>query len=43
MEAGVLRHGQEIMRMLLEQEWAEVDEQLAERYEQAFPPKDGDS
>jgi hypothetical protein len=43
MEDGVLRHGQEIMRMLLEQEWVEVDKQLAERYEQAFPPRDGDS
>lgn len=41
MEVGVLRHGQEIMRILLEQEWVEVDEQLAERYEQAFPPWDG--
>jgi hypothetical protein len=42
MEDGVLRHGQEIMRLLLEQGWVEVDEQLAEQYEQAFPPWDGD-
>jgi len=42
MEARMLDHGREITSYLLRQEWVEIDEQLVEKYQQAFPPWSGD-
>lgn len=38
METHMLDCGQEITSYLLRQQWVEADEQLVEKYKQAFPP-----
>ena len=43
METLMLDCGQKITGYLLRQQWVDVDEQLVEKYQQAFPPWNGDS
>lgn len=41
-ETRMLDCGHKITGYLLRQQWVDVDEQLVEKYEQDFPPRDGD-
>jgi hypothetical protein len=41
LETGVLRLGHELMRHLLQAEWAEVDERLTTEYQARFSPSGG--
>lgn len=43
LETDVLRVGQQLMRQLLQAEWAEVDERLTAEYQAHFSPSDGDA
>lgn len=43
MEGRMLDCGQKITGYLLRQQWVDIDEQLVEKYQQAFPPWSGDS
>ena len=43
METRMLDCGNKITSYLLRQQWVDVDEQLVEKYQQAFPPRSGDS
>ena len=43
LETDVLRVGQQLMRQLLQAEWAEVDERLTAEYQARFSPSDGDA
>jgi hypothetical protein len=42
-ETRMLDCGQKITGYLLRQQWVDIDEQLVEKYQQAFPPWSGDS
>jgi hypothetical protein len=43
LETDVLRVGHQLMRHLLQAEWAEVDERLTAEYQARFSPSGGDA
>jgi hypothetical protein len=42
LEKSMVDNGQKITGYLLRQQWVDIDEELVERYQQAFPPWGGD-
>jgi hypothetical protein len=42
LEKSMLEKGQKITGYLLRQQWVDIDEELVEKYQQAFPPWGGD-